>query len=70
MKTPSKQKAYAAAGVDVDLDLVPILRCWPGDGGPFITLPLVFSNDPVTGSRNCGMYRVQKVDKRTCMMHW
>jgi len=57
-------------GDDVDLDLVPILHCWPEDGGPFITLPLVFSNDPTTGSRNCGMYRVQKVDKRTCMMHW
>jgi 4-hydroxy-3-polyprenylbenzoate decarboxylase len=57
-------------GDEVDLDLIPILHCWPGDGGPFITLPLVFSNDPVTGSRNCGMYRVQKVDKRTCMMHW
>ena len=57
-------------GDDVDLDLVPILHCWPGDGGPFNPLPLVYSNDPVTGSRNCGMYRVQKVDKRTCMMHW
>ena len=57
-------------GDDVDLDLIPILHCWPEDGGPFITLPLVFSNDPRTGSRNCGMYRVQKVDKRTCMMHW
>jgi 3-polyprenyl-4-hydroxybenzoate decarboxylase len=57
-------------GDDVDLDLVPILHCWPEDGGPFITLPLVFSNDPTTGSRNCGMYRVQKVDRNTCMMHW
>ena len=57
-------------GDEVDLDLVPILHCWPNDGGPFVTLPLVFSNDPRTGSRNCGMYRVQKVDTRTCMMHW
>ena len=53
-----------------DLDLLPILTCWPDDGGPFITLPLVFSRDPVTGARNCGMYRIQKVDRRTAMMHW
>jgi 4-hydroxy-3-polyprenylbenzoate decarboxylase len=53
-----------------DLDLLPILTCWPDDGGPFITLPLVFSKDPRTGVRNCGMYRIQKVDKRTALMHW
>lgn len=53
-----------------DLDMLPILTCWPDDGGPFITLPLVFSRDPVTGARNCGMYRIQKVDRRTAMMHW
>jgi 4-hydroxy-3-polyprenylbenzoate decarboxylase len=53
-----------------DLDLLPILTCWPDDGGPFVTLPLVFSRDPVTQARNCGMYRIQKVDRRTAMMHW
>ena len=53
-----------------DLDALPILTCWPGDGGPFITLPLVFSKDPRTGTRNCGMYRIQKVDARTALMHW
>lgn len=53
-----------------DLDLLPILHCWPDDGGPFITLPLVFSKDPRTGARNCGMYRIQKVDARTAIMHW
>ena len=53
-----------------DLDLLPILTCWPGDGGPFVTLPLVFSRDPRTGVRNCGMYRIQKLDRRTAMMHW
>jgi 4-hydroxy-3-polyprenylbenzoate decarboxylase len=53
-----------------DLDLLPILTCWPQDGGPFITLPLVFSKDPRTGVRNCGMYRIQKIDSRTAMMHW
>jgi 4-hydroxy-3-polyprenylbenzoate decarboxylase len=53
-----------------DLDRLPILTCWPEDGGPYITLPLVFSRDPVTGVRNCGMYRVQKIDATTAMMHW
>jgi 4-hydroxy-3-polyprenylbenzoate decarboxylase len=53
-----------------DLDLLPVLTCWPGDGGPFVTLPLVFSRDPRTGVRNCGMYRIQKLDRRTAMMHW
>jgi 4-hydroxy-3-polyprenylbenzoate decarboxylase len=53
-----------------DLDRLPILTCWPGDGGPYVTLPLVFSRDPRTGARNCGMYRIQKLDGRTAMMHW
>ena len=53
-----------------DLDLLPVLTCWPDDGGPFITLPLVFSRDPRTGARNCGMYRIQKIDGRTALMHW
>ena len=53
-----------------DLTKLPILTCWPDDGGPYITLPLVFSKDPTTGVRNCGMYRVQVIDERTAMMHW
>ena len=53
-----------------DLTRLPVLTCWPDDGGPFITLPLVFSKDPTTGVRNCGMYRIQVVDERTAMMHW
>jgi 4-hydroxy-3-polyprenylbenzoate decarboxylase len=53
-----------------DLDRLPILTCWPGDGGPYVTLPLVFSKDPRTGVRNCGMYRIQKLDRRTALMHW
>jgi len=48
----------------------PILHCWPQDGGPFITLPLVFSKNPATGKRNCGMYRMQVYDERTTGMHW
>ncbi len=52
------------------LDEFPILHCWPGDGGRFITLPMVFSKSPETGKRNCGMYRMQVFDGRTTGMHW
>ncbi|HXK01254.1 MAG TPA: menaquinone biosynthesis decarboxylase [Verrucomicrobiae bacterium] len=48
----------------------PVLQCWPQDAGRFITLPLVFSKNPDTGKRNCGMYRMQVFDERTCGMHW
>ena len=48
----------------------PILTCWPGDGGPFITLPMVFSKNPITGKRNCGTYRLHVYDERTTGMHW
>ena len=57
-------------GDDVNLDLLPIQHCWPGDPAPFITLPAVITHDPRTGSRNVGMYRMQKVDRRTTLMHW
>ena len=52
------------------LDKFPILKCWPQDGGPFITLPLVFTKNPKTGKRNVGMYRLQKYDSCTTGMHW
>src|SRR5215831_15357306 len=48
----------------------PVLQCWPEDGGRFITLPLVFTRNPETGKRNCGMYRLQVFDGRTTGMHW
>ncbi len=48
----------------------PVLKCWPEDGGRFITLPLVFSRNPDSGKRNCGMYRMQIYDERTAGMHW
>ena len=48
----------------------PVLTCWPGDGGPYITLPMVFTKNPETGKRNCGMYRMQVYDERTTGMHW
>jgi 4-hydroxy-3-polyprenylbenzoate decarboxylase len=49
---------------------LPILTCWPRDGGRYITLPAVFTRDPVSGARNVGMYRLQVFDDRTLGMHW
>ena len=49
---------------------LPVLTCWPHDGGPFVTLPMVFTKNPDTGKRNCGMYRMQIFDERTTGMHW
>jgi 4-hydroxy-3-polyprenylbenzoate decarboxylase len=59
-----------SAGSDVDLGRLPILKCWPQDGGKFITLPTVISRDPVINIRNVGMYRLQVYDRRTLGMHW
>jgi len=57
-------------GGDIRLTELPALKCWPQDGGRFITLPLVFTRDRKTGSRNCGMYRMQVYDDQTTGMHW
>src|ERR1700757_4809242 len=58
--------------VDDQLSLrdLPILKCWPKDGGRFITLPCVHTRDPETGARNVGIYRMQVYDERTTAMHW
>lgn len=52
------------------LDFLPILKCWPKDGGRFITLPQVITRNPQTGARNVGMYRLQVVDGSTLLVHW
>ena len=57
-------------GDEVDLFKLPILKCWPLDGGRFITLPLVVSRDPETGVQNYGTYRIQVFDRNTTGMHW
>jgi 4-hydroxy-3-polyprenylbenzoate decarboxylase len=49
---------------------LPVLQCWPEDGGRFFTLPVVCTRDPDTGANNWGMYRMQVYDERTCGMHW
>lgn len=55
---------------DGSLDELPILKCWPEDGGRYITFPLVITKDPETGVRNMGTYRMQVFDGRTTGMHW
>ena len=57
-------------GDQVDLDRIPFLTTWPGDGGRYITLPMVITEDPNRGIRNVGMYRVQVQGKRELAMHW
>lgn len=52
------------------LDALPVITCWPDDGGPYITFGSVFVKDPATGERNVGMYRLQKYDNCTTGMHW
>jgi UbiD family decarboxylase len=52
------------------LDLLPCLTCWPLDGGPFFTLPLVHTVDPRTGAGNLGIYRLQRYDAASTGMHW
>ena len=57
-------------GDDIDLSALPVITCWPDDGGPYITLPLVITKDPENGIRNVGMYRMQVLDRNTTAMHW
>ncbi|MGQ9687568.1 MAG: menaquinone biosynthesis decarboxylase [Desulfobaccales bacterium] len=67
-RAPCQEVVYR--GDEVDLGKLPVLTCWPLDGGPFITLPLVITHHPETGRRNVGMYRLQVFDKCTTGMHW
>lgn len=57
-------------GKDIDLSEIPVLKCWPHDGGRFVTLPLVFTKSPDGKKRNLGMYRLQIFDEKTTGMHW
>ncbi len=57
-------------GDEVDLGLLPVQTCWPGDAGPFVTLPAVITHEPRTGGRNVGMYRLQVLGPRATAMHW
>jgi 4-hydroxy-3-polyprenylbenzoate decarboxylase len=55
---------------EVDLRKLPLMKCWPEDGGPYITFPMVITRDPKRGIRNVGMYRVMQTGPRTLAMHW
>jgi len=55
---------------DPDLDKLPIMFCWPKDGGRYITLPVIHTKEPNSGIRNVGMYRMQQYDKTSTGMHW
>jgi UbiD family decarboxylase len=52
------------------LGRIPMLTCWIEDGGPFVTLPLVYTEHPTNGSHNLGMYRIQRYDDATTGIHW
>ncbi|MCK5572650.1 MAG: UbiD family decarboxylase, partial [Bacteroidetes bacterium] len=73
MTTPVKS-VRSGVGREVveapNLDALPVLTCWPDDGGRFITLPQVITHDPRTGKRNMGMYRMHVFDGETTGMHW
>ena len=67
-RPPSQEIVWR--GDEIDLRKLPIIICWPEDGGPYITLPMVISRDPKRDIRNVGMYRVQVLSKNTLAMHW
>lgn len=70
IKLPTKGACQEVIEHEPDLSQLPVLKCWPGDAGPFITLPLVITKDPETDIQNMGMYRMQIFDKNTTGMHW
>lgn len=57
-------------GDEANLDKLPLIKCWPGDGGAYLTFPMVITRDPKRGIRNVGMYRIMQTGKTTLAMHW
>jgi 4-hydroxy-3-polyprenylbenzoate decarboxylase len=57
-------------GAEADISKLPVITCWPKDGGPFVTLPVIHTKDPSTGARNVGMYRMQVFGPQLTGMHW
>jgi len=70
VRSAACQDVVHRPGGKFSLDDLPVLRCWPDDGGRFVTLPTVYTKDPDTGDRNVGMYRMQVYDGWTTGMHW
>jgi len=76
-KFPPRKKSGAPAcqeivwrGAEVDLNRLPLMKCWPEDGGAYITVPMVITRDPKRGIRNVGMYRIMQTGRDTLAMHW
>jgi 4-hydroxy-3-polyprenylbenzoate decarboxylase len=69
-KTVTDAPCHEIVERDGSLESLPILKCWPEDGGRYITFPLVFTKDPESGARNVGTYRMQVFDGRSTGMHW
>lgn len=67
-KAPCKE--VVLQGKDIDLDKFPLIKCWPQDGGFYITLPLIITQDPEEGDFNVGIYRMMQIDKTRLCMHW
>lgn len=67
-KAPCQEVVYT--GKEARLSMLPVLTCWPEDGGPFLTLPIIHTYHPDTRARNVGMYRVQVFDDHTTAIHW
>jgi 4-hydroxy-3-polyprenylbenzoate decarboxylase len=76
-KFPPRRKSGTAPcqeivwrGAEVDIGRLPLMKCWPEDGGAYITVPMVITRDPKRGIRNVGMYRIMQTGKNTLAMHW
>lgn len=63
-------KCQQVVNTTPDLATLPIMQCWPHDGGRYITLPVIHTKDPHTGARNVGMYRMQVLGPQTTALHW
>ena len=70
MRTVQRGPVLESVETPPDLNRLPVLTCWPDDGGPFFTLPLVHTTDPESGAGNLGMYRLQRFDSLSTGMHW
>lgn len=70
IKSMFKGNCQEVVEKEVNLNTIPVLKCWPEDAGRFITLPLVFTKDSNSKKQNVGMYRMQILDQTTTGMHW
>jgi 4-hydroxy-3-polyprenylbenzoate decarboxylase len=70
VRVPAGSGASQEVQQPLDLTALPVLRCWPGDGGRFFTWPMTLTHDPNTGARNLGLYRLHLYDAQTTGMHW